>query len=260
MNRRQVLKAIGATVACPICAALGGGASAALAAEGAHWSYEGAEGPDGWGALTPENGVCTLGKEQSPVNLMDPVAAEIGSIATEYRAQPLRIINNGHTIQVNRQHGDRIYLSGRRYDLLQIHFHTPSEHAIDGRRLDMEAHFVHRAPGTGELAVLGVFIMKGREHPAIEMLWRSMPLQAGPEVYVDQSLFDPSNLLPPSRRYWRYQGSLTTPPCSETVNWTVLKTPIEASEAQIKRFASLFPMNARPIQPLNRRYLLEGGV
>lgn len=261
-TRREMLRrfAIGGA-ACPICMALGGAGATRAETAGAphgaskHWNYEGATGPTNWGELSAEFRVCEFGFEQTPVDLRNAVRAELRGVEPDFRAMPLKIVNNGHTIQVNCEPGSRSRIDGETFDLLQFHFHHPSEHLLSGRAFEMELHFVHKS-AAGKLAVLGVFIGKGAENGAASPIWASMPAVAGPVQEIGTRI-DPSALLPASRRFFRYQGSLTTPPCSEGVLWTVFQQPIELSESQIRKFAALFPGNARPAMPLNRRFLLQ---
>jgi carbonic anhydrase len=256
MHRRQALRAIvgaAAAVACPICRALAEETPPAHAAP--HWSYKGEGGPESWGELSADFRVCSLGLEQTPIDLKDSIRAETGLVQASFQPMPLTILNNGHTIQVNCAPGSRTDVSGRSFELLQFHFHHPSEHLLSGRATEMELHFVHKGP-EGQLAVLGVFIRVGQENAALAPIWAAMPREAGEPKAVDAKI-DPNTLLPSGRQYFRYKGSLTTPPCSEGVLWTVFKEPIEASAEQIRQFAELFPVNARPVRPLNSRFLLE---
>lgn len=219
----------------------------------AHWEYSGKEGPTNWGNLSPAYKACGIGIQQSPINLHDSVSAELSDITVSYRATPFEVVNNGHTIQVNIQPGSSIMLEGVQYNLLQFHFHHPSEHLLDGKPFEMEAHFVH-ASDDGVLAVLGVFIRPGGTNDLMAPIWDIMPATPGKQASTVK--ISPQDLLPKNRNFLRYYGSLTTPPCSEKVIWSVFKEPVEASEPQAKKFSSLFPMNARPAQNLNRRFLL----
>jgi len=262
MNRRHALKIMtgAAFASCPTCLALTS-ATSALAAETAHgeaprWSYEGADGPSHWSELSPANRVCGVGFQQSPIDIDSSIRAEVGGIGISYGAMPLRVVNNGHTIQVNCEPGSEIRMDGQTFKLLQFHFHHPSEHTFRGKSFDMEAHFVH-ASADGTLAVLGVFIAKGAPNDVLAPIWHNMPTVAGPEKRVNSVSVFPERLLPADRTFHRYYGSLTTPPCSEKVIWSVYGTPVEASSAQVGKFASIFPGNARPIQNLNRRFLLK---
>ena len=173
----------------------------------------------------------------------------------EYKPLPLRILNNGNTIQVNADPGSACAVGGTRFELLQFHFHHPSEHLLAGKGFDLECHFVHRS-GAGALAVTGVFIRPGTANTALRALFDSMPAKEGPEVRFD-NMIDIAAVLPKSGGYFRYMGSLTTPPCSEGLTWTVYKEPVEASAEQIQKFAALFPKNARPVQKINRRVLID---
>ncbi|HEY0835147.1 MAG TPA: carbonic anhydrase family protein [Azospirillum sp.] len=256
IGRRKVLTmlGLGAAAACPVCAASLRGA---FAAEGAHWGYAEHNGAHKWGELSPDFKTCTFGTDQSPIDLSKGIAADAGAPQLDWKAVPLKVVNNGHTIQVNAPAGGTMTLRGKAYSMLQFHFHSPSEHTLDGKSFPMEVHFVHKA-ADGELAVLGVFMDQGARHDATEAIWAAMPEQAGPETEVAGATVDPNAFLPKGRRHFRYMGSLTTPPCSEGVVWTMLRESIAVSADQIARFAKLFPLNARPVQPLNRRFLLEG--
>jgi carbonic anhydrase len=220
-----------------------------------HWSYAGNNGPDHWGELRPDFKVCQLGLEQTPIDLTGGMRGDAAAVMLDYRPLPLRILNNGHTIQVNADAGSSCAVGGEKYELLQFHFHHPSEHLLAGKPFDLECHFVHRS-GAGNLAVVGVFIVPGAKNAALQTIFDAMPKTEGPEQRADGSI-DPAQLLPRSTSYFRYMGSLTTPPCSEGLTWTVFKEPIEASAEQIKQFATLFPNNARPVQGRNHRFLIE---
>jgi carbonic anhydrase len=220
-----------------------------------HWSYAGDTGPDHWGDLRPDFRVCQLGLEQTPVDLANGLKGEAGQIAFDYRPLPLRIVNNGHTIQVNADAGSSCTIGGTRYDLLQFHFHHPSEHLLAGRPFDLECHFVHQS-GAGDLAVVGVFVRPGAQSAALATVFDAMPRVEGPEQRAAGTV-DAGALLPEGGAYFRYMGSLTTPPCSEGVTWSVFKEPIEASADQIWQFAALFANNARPVRGRNRRFLIE---
>ena len=256
IDRRQALRALaGATlVACPICQALAE-EKKADAHGAAHWTYEGEGGPETWGDLSADFRACSLGLEQTPIDLKGTITAQTGLVEASFQPMPLTILNNGHTIQVNCAPGSRTMISGEAFELLQFHFHHPSEHLLAGRAFDLELHFVHKS-AKGQLAVLGIFIRPGQENAALAPIWAAMPKEAGEPQQAGTNI-DPAALLPVDRKYFRYKGSLTTPPCSEGVLWTVFRDPIEASSDQIRQFAELFPVNARPVQPLNSRFLLE---
>ncbi|WP_439816641.1 carbonic anhydrase [Zavarzinia sp. CC-PAN008] len=249
MTRRGVLGLLGGAALCPICA------TGTRAEEALHWTYDGSAGPDHWGALSETYATCGVGQFQTPIDLSHAQAGRIDAWTVDYRAGPAKVLNNGHTIQVACAPGSAITLAGQRFELLQFHFHHPSEHRIDGQGFDLECHLVHKAP-SGALAVLGVFMTPGRALPALEPLWSVMPDTAGVERAAAGTI-DPAGLVPQGRGVFRYEGSLTTPPCSEGLVWTVFRDPVEVSAEQIAAFATLFPMNARPIQPLNGRTLVS---
>ncbi|MEX1083460.1 MAG: carbonic anhydrase [Xanthobacteraceae bacterium] len=248
MNRRRALGALAGLALCPLCAAKGS------AAEGAHWSYEGATGPDKWGNLDAASKICSAGTQQSPIDIAGPIKAQLPPLRISWRKTADTIVNNGHTIQLNTAEGGTLTLGKDTYRLLQFHFHRPSEHLIGGKSFPMEAHFVH-GKASGGLAVVGVLMTTGKPNPVFNKIVATMPAQAGPPITADTAI-DPNGLLPRNRDYYRYAGSLTTPPCSETVEWLLLTNSIQAAEADIAGFAKLYAMNARPVQPLNRRMLL----
>lgn len=222
-----------------------------------HWGYEGEGGPEHWGTLKPEFALCGSGMSQSPIDIDKTYKTTLDTIEFSYKETPLRIINNGHSIQVNYEPGSFITVDGERYELLQFHFHAPSEHTVKGKFYDMELHLVHKNE-RNELAVVGVFIKKGKPNKIIQVLWDNIPKEINKENVVSGIFVNSSGLLPKDSRYYHYFGSLTTPPCSEGVNWSVLKTSIEVSEAQIEKFRTVMGVdNNRPVLPLNKRFVLE---
>ena len=213
----------------------------------AHWEYDGAMGPENWGKEFP---TCGRGKSQAPLNIKGPFEKVRFSVAPDYKQGQLKIVNNGHTIQVNVPAGSKVRIDGRPFDLLQFHFHRPSEEHIDGKPSAMVIHFVHKN-AEGELAVLAVMLREGNENPGIKTLWTHAPKAEGPEVVPDGVMFNPVNLLPREMDFFHYDGSLTTPPCTEKVKFYILKTQVNVSKEQMAEFP--FKMNARPIQPTNGR-------
>lgn len=247
MNRRHALKSLAGLILCPVCA------PRTFAVEAAHWSYEGAHGPDHWGELDAASRACVAGGQQSPIDIVTGVKADLPPLAIAWQPRADTIVNNGHTIQVNVAAGNTLDVDRTAYTLLQFHFHRPSEHRIAGRNFPMEVHFVHRAGGLG---VIGVMMAAGKPNPAFARIAATMPASAGASAKADPAI-DPKGLLPSKRAYFSYAGSLTTPPCSETVAWMVLADPIEVAEADIAAFAKLYPMNARPAQKVKRRFVLR---
>jgi carbonic anhydrase len=252
MHRRQALKFFTGLALCPLCAGTSLGEETHA---GPHWSYEGATGPNNWGNLDAVNRVCSTGTQQSPIDLSEPVSARQPPLNLGWKTRPDTIVNNGHTIQLNFGEGSIISLGKRNYGLMQFHFHQPSEHRINGKSFAMEAHFVHALAGGGGLAVVGVFMAPGKTNAVFNKIVSTMPAEDGPPVPADRAI-DPNGLMPARQNYYRYEGSLTTPPCSETVDWLVLADYIEVAEVDIARFAKLYPMNARPLQNPDRRFIL----
>ena len=232
MNSRRVFASL-------LTIAVGGTATSLLAAGAApHWSYEGHGGPAHWASLEPEFASCKTGHAQSPIDIRTTsVKGEaLPAIEFAYKPGPAKIVDNGHTIQVVPAPGDAISVGGHRYELQQFHFHKPSEESIDGKRRDMVVHLVHK-DDAGKLAVVAVLLQAGETNPVIAALWNNLPAHKQAEVELKDVLIDPADLLPKDRGYYTFEGSLTTPPCSEGVTWYVLKNPSRVSSGEVARFA-----------------------
>jgi carbonic anhydrase len=223
------------------------------------WGYEGDINPSAWGKLSRDFATCDLGRAQSPIDITGVETGQPVPIAFNYKSSPLSVVNNGHSIQVNYAPGSSISIDGDEYQLLQFHFHTPSEHKIAGKAAAMEAHFVHRN-AAGKLAVVGVMMNEGKENPIVSKVWQAIP-PSGQTKTIDNIAIDAAKLLPTNKSYYSYTGSLTTPPCSEGVNWSILTSPITISSAQIQEFKKYYPIDARPIRSTNARKIeLHGAV
>jgi len=190
------------------------------------------------------------------INTHKAHAEALPRLVFDYRPTTLHIIDNGHTVQVNAEPGSSLRIGNDTFELVQFHFHHPSEERIDRKGFDMVAHLVHR-DRQGRLAVVAVLLESGSESPLVETLWRNHPRQIGHEEVVRGVSIDPTALLPKDRGYFSYIGSLTTPPCSEGVRWFVLKSPTTVSKSEIATFAAEYPNDARPLQPLNGRQILS---
>ena len=221
----------------------------------AHWSYEGDGGPHAWHQLKPEYDKCGSGTRQSPIDIRDGIRVDMDPVQFEYRASAFRVIDNGHTVQVNVARGNFIDVMGRRFELQQFHFHRPSEERIDGRQFDMVAHLVHKDL-EGRLAVVAVLLERGAAHALVQAVWNHLPLEKNEELAA-RAPIDLTQLLPKDPRYFTYMGSLTTPPCSEGVLWMVMQQPVTVSAEQIDVFARLYPMNARPLQQASGRLIKQ---
>ena len=173
------------------------------------------------------------------------------------------VVNNGHTIQFNYQPGSSITIGGKRYDLLQFHFHSPSENTVDGQPYPLEMHLVHKS-ADGRLAVVGVFFQAGRDsgghggdgNDSLANVFGALPGKSGLTLTGNADI-NAADLLPRDRGYYHFMGSLTTPPCSEGVGWFVMRSPLEISPKQLARFQTIFDNNARPVQPWNKRILFS---
>ena len=220
-----------------------------------HWDYEGSAGPEAWGQLRPEYSKCANGQRQSPIDIRGGIAVDLEPIRFDYRPSAFSVIDNGHTVQVNVEPGNAITITGRRYELVQFHFHRPSEERINGRQYDMVAHLVHK-DSEGRLAVVAVLLDRGSAQAIVQAVWNNLPLEKGDEVRAGTRI-DLAQLLPEDKRYYTYMGSLTTPPCSEGVLWMVMKQPVPISPEQVAIFSRLYPMNARPIQQADGRLIKE---
>ncbi len=217
-----------------------------------HWTYGEVKE---WGEV-PEFETCKLGKEQSPINIIkkDVKKSDLPAIETNYESSKAEIVNNGHTIQINLAAGGSAQLRNDEYKLVQFHFHTPSEEKINGKNYPMVAHLVHKN-ADGHLAVIALLIKEGKENAALKNVFANLPAEEGKSDLANE--INVTDLLPASLKYYGFNGSLTTPPCSEGVAWHVVEKPIELSKAQISAFKKIFKSNARPVQPLNGRVIEE---
>ncbi len=229
----------------------------APATHAAHWGYEGQEGPAHWAELNPDWALCGQGRNQSPIDLAGFIEAELPPLGLDYQPGATAILNNGHTVQVDYRPGSTLTVDGHRFTLKQFHFHAPSENTIEGRSFPLEAHLVH-ADADGNLAVVAVLFEEGPANPVLTRAWQAMPEHAGDRHALPADTVNAAGLLPPDRDYYRFNGSLTTPPCSEGVWWLVMKQPMTASAAQIERFRHVMHHpNNRPLQPVNARPVLK---
>lgn len=229
------------------------GAVSAAQAASVKWEYDGHLGPDVWRNLSPDFRQCGDGMQQSPVDLAGAVETRIADIELHWAPADWYVINTGHTIEIAADDAGYAYIDGQPYDLIHFEFHTPSEHAFDGLHYPMEVQFVHRNEA-GEVAIIAVMMKGGGRNDAFEAIMANAPIHANHRTLL--GLIDAAALVSDLTDIMRYRGSLTMPPCTENVLWTVLTDPVTVSDAAILAFESLFDMNARPLQPLNRRYIL----
>jgi len=231
--------------------------AAALADEHAHWSYSGATGPEHWGAEDPAFALCSTGKHQSPIDIEKAEAETLPPIEFAYQPIPLTVTDTGHGFQLNAPAGSGgITVGGEHYDLVQFHFHHPSEEHVHGHGYAMVAHLVHKN-AKGELAVVAVLIRQGSSNAFLKPVFDDFPAKGTPEAPVAGATVNLTDFLPAQRGYYTFDGSLTTPPCSEHVRWFVLKSAVQASAHQVHQFAARYPHDARPVQSLNDRKVAQ---
>jgi carbonic anhydrase len=222
----------------------------------AMWSYSGSTGPEHWASENEAYALCAHGKSQSPVDIEKTTKQDLPRLGFDYEPTALRVTDTGRSIQVNYQPGSALTVGGERYALVQFHFHKPSEEKLHGRAYSMVVHLVHRND-RGELAVVAVLLRSGKTNAFLEPIFDNFPAPGITESADAGQTLNAAELLPANQGYFSFEGSLTMPPCSEHVRWFVLKTPVEISTSQIQKFAAHYPKNARPVQPLNGRVILE---
>jgi len=220
-----------------------------------HWMYSGEHGPEHWGELSEAFIACSAGKSQSPIDIVDPIDADLDPIVLAYRGSTTAVVNNGHTLQINAGPDNSLELNGQTFELLQFHLHSPSEHRIRGESFALEAHFVHKND-RGELAVVAVLFREGARNPGIAKIEASAPAKAGMSEALDTRIasFD---ILPKNTAHYRYAGSLTTPPCTEGVQWLVVEAIGSVAREQVQKFVEIIGENARGPQPLNGRRVVN---
>ncbi|MRW85229.1 carbonic anhydrase family protein [Pseudoduganella sp. FT26W] len=219
------------------------------------WSYEGETGPANWGKINPAWAKCGAGNRQSPIDIRDGMKVDLEQITFDYHPSSFNVTDNGHTVQVMVGSGNFLTVGNRTYELIQFHFHRPSEERINGKGYEMVVHLVHK-DGEGRIAMLALLLERGKPQPVIQTVWNNLPLEKLDTAAPVESL-DPLDLIPARRDYYTFMGSMTTPPCNEGVLWLVMKEPVQASPAQMALFSRLYPLNARPTQPSSGRIIKE---
>ena len=227
----------------------------ALAEHHKPFGYGPDNGPEKWGQLADKDALCEKGDMQSPIDLAGANAIGNVALAVDYETGPLTVSNKGLTIQADFAPGSTMTSGGTTFNLIQIHFHTPSEHAISGKRYPLTGHFVH-ATERGKLGVLGVMFEAGAANAELAKILAAAPAEKSEPATIAGQTINPNGMLPEGRSVYRYMGSLTTPPCSEGVNWHVLKDPISGRADQIAAFEKLMGDSARPVRALNNRLVV----
>lgn len=236
--------------------------STPVSARPAHWGYSGEEGPTAWATLSPVYALCGTGNAQSPINIVKTAAKGGANWKLDYKTTSLKIahnehmddiIDNGHTIQVTVDEGSTFYFGEKKYDLKQFHFHTPSEHTVDGKNMPMEMHMVHQS-ANGDLAVVSVMFKEGKiANKNFSKIIANLPNAKGESKHVTDANLELKVHMPKDNYAYHYVGSLTTPPCSENVQWLVLREMVSLTADQITAFSSRIGPNNRPTQSLNDR-------
>ena len=224
----------------------------------AHWGYSGAEGPEHWGRLSEAYRACSEGAEQSPVDISNWTNAGEPAIRFDYSGSAVTARNNGHTVYLDFAPGDFLAADDTRYELLGVHYHSPAEHEVAGERFAAELHLVHQA-ADGSLAVVGLLFRLGVPSPLVQCILDAAPnagesaiLDAGPSA----AMYGPADL-----DYYGYDGSLTTPPCSEGVRWIVMQSVDTVSQQQVDALQALTGgPNNRPVQPIGSRTIFAFGA
>ncbi|HEX5341812.1 MAG TPA: carbonic anhydrase family protein [Duganella sp.] len=219
------------------------------------WSYEGETGPANWGTINPAWAKCGTGNRQSPIDIRDGMKVELEQIGFDYHPSSFNVTDNGKTVQVMVGGGNFLNVGNRMYELVQFHFHRPSEERINGKGYEMVVHLVHK-DAEGHIAMLALLLERGKPQPVIQTVWNNLPLEKY-ETAAPSTVLDPMELLPARRDYFTFMGSMTTPPCQEGVLWIVMKEPVQASPQQMALFSRLYPLNARPVQPSSGRIIKE---
>lgn len=233
------------------------GNTTVYADETAHWSHTGDTGPAHWAELSEAFKLCGTGKNQSPVNLTDTFEVDLEEILFTYQDALLSVTNNKHSIAVDYPKGSHIVVDKNTYELRHFHFHSPSEHQIEGQSYPLEVHLVHK-DAQDNYTVVGVMFAEGEANPLLEKVWQYMPAEEGKKDASKEVTINVMDLLPENKDYYRYNGSLTIPPCSEGLRWIVMKQPLTASVEQIKQFKTVMHHdNNRPLQPINARIILK---
>lgn len=245
-------------------------AMASLLLRSAEWSYAGANGPENWHRLSPSYALCQAGQRQSPIDLgrirhpsikqLDSSGLSAPIIKIAHHEHVEDIVDDGHTIQVSFDPGNFLSLESGTYELKQLHFHSPSEHRWGDKAAPLEMHVVFQS-SEEKFAVMAVFIKAGLENSNFAYILKNLPAKKGAAKHVEKVDIDLDDLIPVSREIIHYEGSLTTPPCLENVEWLIFTQPIEWSKEQIDALSPRLHHNARPVQQVGaRRAVLESMV
>ena len=219
------------------------------------WGYDGKESPEHWGKLSDQFAMCSAGSTQSPIDITDSLDANLKPLKLLQKFPAKEILQTNHSIQINFRDGNIIPIDNNTFKLKQANFHTPSEHSIQGKSFPLEAQFLH-TDVKGSIVIFAVLFREGRSSPALDKILKQLPNESNKSVTLKSRLLA-SEMIPSNLDYYRFSGSLTTPPCTEGVRWIVVKTPMTASKSQIDALTALTGNNNRPLQPLNGRLIVD---
>lgn len=226
------------------------------------WGYEGSISPMHWGKLNTAYRLCGEGQQQSPIDITNPISSSENKLQFDYQLANFFEQEDHQMIRldpIQKGKKESVIFNGESYQLVEQHFHKPSEHLINGQRFPMELHLVHKN-AAGHVLAIGVFIKSGNVvHAGFETILKQLVArQENDELSSSELEINPMDFIPKNLSYYQYQGSLTTPPCQEKLEWIVMTTPLEVSAQQLKEYDEIVPgMNARPVQKINQRIIKE---
>lgn len=224
------------------------------------WSYADPNGPEKWASLAPENTLCGSGKNQSPVDIDRKKTANIQTAGIKFNygmTLPETITNTGNLLQISTRGWAKITVDGIEFALSTIDLHIPSEHTVDGKHYPMEIEFIHRSKD-GQIAVVSRMAIPGRPDRTLRKIMENLPMKAGQTEKLSPTALKNAEMKKKYGNYYRYNGSLTTPPCTEGVRWFIMKQPLTVSKEQYEKLKKAMPQdNNRPAQALNARKVLQ---
>ncbi len=219
----------------------------------ANWSYRGETGPEVWADLAPEWFLAREGKRQSPIDIEQArLTGALFPILPEYEPSGINLRNTGQTIRQVYFPGSKLSVGNQQFELKSFDFHSPSEHTLQGQQFPLEMQLLHQGP-VGQLLSVSLLFEEGQTNAFLDELWKVLPSQVGGKAEYPDMLINVADVLPSDKAYYFYEGSLTEPPCTEGVQWYVLRQAGQISAAQLRYFHRFYNGNFRPTQALNER-------
>ena len=230
---------------------------APMTTEEVKWGYDGPGAPENWAALSEEYATCAQGKQQSPIDISVHQEVIAEPIVFSYGNNAKAVRNEGYFVYADYAPGNRLSVGQRTLDLQSAHLHSPSEHRIDGASFEAEMHLIHADDGD-RLVVVALLFELGAPSPIVQAVLDAAP--AAGNTIRDVTTLNASGYVPERPGYFRYSGSLTTPPCHESIDWYVIREPKTVSQEQVERLLALSGgPNNRPVQPVGNRAIVIGG-